>query len=667
MTYDGNKLCTYLNGVLAATNNITLSEKNKTSGEFFLGRDYRTSETALKGRLNDFRVYDHCLSAAEVHEISQGLVLHYKLDHFAQPNLLTGNINLIAQWTADGVTRTQDGSSIKVVNNNSGNHRIYNGVSNVWTTSGQKFTVSFDAKATANGHIIQASRSLGDLAPETTLTTEWKHYTVQLTNTASVTDGTLSIQSKTSSGTFWIRNVKLEKGTVESRFVLPGENDTSIKDSSGYGHNGTITGVPALNSNTPRYSSCINLTSGQKISVTGLLTSSDPIWTTNFWVKMYSNTYTAWADVITFKGNKPIRVEVSNSNGKNLAWYNYPLGTSNGIPISNINYDEWNMITMVWNGTSILSYFNGVLKYTATISGTAWTPNGEMTIGDTGMYMYMSDVRIYCTALSADDILSLYHTAAKVDNLGGLHTFEAIENIPNIIFKIDSARGAKVFQDGLSRYTQANCQVTLTENGYRIYRPPNLTTSANGNTMWGGLKLVNQNIDTVSPYNATRDNIWGLQQGHTYLWAFHAKGQSSNATSFGFTNNMGWGVGGVSPGPTVLVNNGIPANFQGEKECLCLFTIGDNIIKTSNDNRGGYDGSSQYLSYRHLTFGWGYSSTGELGTDVYLTNLRLYDITNFIGQIKKNGQANFSDFVENSSIARILKNAEFLTNNLIEK
>ena len=70
ITYDGNKLCTYLNGALAATNNITLSEKNKTSGEFFLGRDYRTSETALKGRLNDFRVYDHCLSAAEVHEIS---------------------------------------------------------------------------------------------------------------------------------------------------------------------------------------------------------------------------------------------------------------------------------------------------------------------------------------------------------------------------------------------------------------------------------------------------------------------------------------------------------------------------------------------------------------------------------------------------------------------
>ena len=90
MTYDGNKLCTYLNGVLAATNNITLSEKNKTSGEFFLGRDSRTSETALKGRLNDFRVYDHCLSAAEVHEISQGLVLHYKMNEgaFTQQNLI---------------------------------------------------------------------------------------------------------------------------------------------------------------------------------------------------------------------------------------------------------------------------------------------------------------------------------------------------------------------------------------------------------------------------------------------------------------------------------------------------------------------------------------------------------------------------------------------------
>ncbi|MBR2166938.1 MAG: hypothetical protein IJ920_01165 [Paludibacteraceae bacterium] len=32
---------------------------------FYLGRDYRTGTTALNGKINDFRIYDHCLSPRE--------------------------------------------------------------------------------------------------------------------------------------------------------------------------------------------------------------------------------------------------------------------------------------------------------------------------------------------------------------------------------------------------------------------------------------------------------------------------------------------------------------------------------------------------------------------------------------------------------------------------
>jgi len=45
----------------------------------------------------------------------------------------------------------------------------------------------------------------------------------------------------------------------------------------------------------------------------------------------------------------------------------------------------------------------------------------------------------------------------------------------------------------------------------RIYRPPNKTPSADGNTMWGGMRLVNATTTSLShTYDSTKDNFFGL-------------------------------------------------------------------------------------------------------------------------------------------------------------
>lgn len=59
----------------------------------------------------------------------------------------------------------------------------------------------------------------------------------------------------------------------------------------------------------------------------------------------------------------------------------------------------------------------------------------------------------------------------------------------NMAYNAQVGIATKTFIAPLASYTQANCQVTLTDTGYRIYRLPNKTTSNDGNTMWGGFVL----------------------------------------------------------------------------------------------------------------------------------------------------------------------------------
>lgn len=83
-TYDGQYIRLYVNGKLDNTHayadikaiddfiGIGIWAFNNNNGE--VHHNYK-----LDGSLNDIRIYDHCLSAKEVKEISKGLVIHYPL------------------------------------------------------------------------------------------------------------------------------------------------------------------------------------------------------------------------------------------------------------------------------------------------------------------------------------------------------------------------------------------------------------------------------------------------------------------------------------------------------------------------------------------------------------------------------------------------------------
>lgn len=174
----------------------------------------------------------------------------------------------------------------------------------------------------------------------------------------------------------------------------------------------------------------------------------------------------------------------------------------------------------------------------------------------------------------------------------------------------------KKMSNPLSSYTQSNCQVTLTDDGYHIYRPPNKNPTNDGNTMWGGFVMRFYEPPFV--------------KGHRYIINFEIKGKTSNGRDIQWSNQCGWGGGGLSPTPTNVVIHDISSdvNYTEWQPFSYAWTINDDVYKTCTSSYSSFVSGTVYPSYRDFKYGFGYQDTGALGTDLYIKNVRMYDITN---------------------------------------
>lgn len=217
-----------------------------------------------------------------------------------------------------------------------------------------------------------------------------------------------------------------------------------IVDSSGYSHNGIMTNNITFTNNTPRYSNATFLNKVRINSASGFPSGENPVFTVCFWTKILSTiTYVSYGDLIGFydkdQGNNTFRLELCGSPASNnLMWFRGPSGRNGGGFNMNsssssgwFSKDTWHHIALVGDGINkkYYCYLDGKLCGSYNGSANTWEPTGQWYLSDTTeATAYFSDVRIYCTALSADDIFTLYHTSAKVDNKQNLHSFEFIED-----------------------------------------------------------------------------------------------------------------------------------------------------------------------------------------------------------------------------------------------
>jgi len=125
---------------------------------------------------------------------------------------------------------------------------------------------------------------------------------------------------------------------------------------------------------------------------------------------------------------------ISFYNGTIIGVFGTTRGTGSKCTLGDsYKENDWNHIVVVKTDDAGARdiYCNGV-KLTPTSNdywsaATGFFVGARNTSNGNPFYGEISDVRAYCTALSADDILSLYHTGAKVDNQQNFHAFELEE------------------------------------------------------------------------------------------------------------------------------------------------------------------------------------------------------------------------------------------------
>lgn len=432
VTYDGTTVKYYINGEYKQSYTATISSTYWGNTLSFGASQANGSSYGnyLNGRLNDIRVYNHALSQMEVKQLSQGLMLHYPLNRngWGQENILlnsalekTGASN-VAQW--------------------------FRWNTNTTLTANQTYTLSFDAKMTIATDVFYISWSNNDSTQEvwnqgTTVTTEYKRYSFTGVTTKTNINAILMSNYKgynrgnnnNTTGVLSVKNVKLELGSIATPWcpnssdtlaTTLGLNGTIEYDCSGFCNNGERVGSLVYSSNTAKYAVSTYISNGanERIITPTLNFSIDAI-TLNIWFKSTNTSGSNGYHMIVDSTANRQWYEIAVNNSGYFRGGLYVNGTryADNCTSTNALNGEWHMLTLIYDGTAVKRYYDGILEKSSNVTITSGLSSPTALVlgrdGPNATYAckesYLSDFRIYATALSADDVKSLYQNCATID------------------------------------------------------------------------------------------------------------------------------------------------------------------------------------------------------------------------------------------------------------
>ena len=478
-TYGSGKCKIYINGVLDKEYSTSITPNFAGITHITIGRSTNGSSYQSKCKLNDFRIYDHCLSPMEVKQISQGLVLHYLLNSNSNLQIPFGYQQLeYIEGAGSSYFNTNyrfnpetDGCTVEFKGNDTSNTGM------IFADSGAKYFWFYYYGSSGirvyadNGSGQQGIAGISSDLNKHVMRYENKHYYID-----GVDKGSLSKTYSDDTNTIWLftygggsygfkgriyyteirRNgiiqriyipvKRLSDSAIGMYEVLNSEFFTSastaftagpiintpsiIYDNSGYCHNGTsINTTLSSSSNTIKYKDSIDFNGTYDGILIENLQLSDIINTAvtyAFWIKPESESGARSVYFGSYNTGPSWSIEKTTGNVMRSYWNGSPDETCSGTTITD---GVWQHVCLTKNGTNdIKVYINGVQKWASTSTHsnlnfpTTYRIGRDVRSNDGTPYKgLMSDFRIYATALSADDVKSLYQNNAYIDSSGNIY------------------------------------------------------------------------------------------------------------------------------------------------------------------------------------------------------------------------------------------------------
>lgn len=472
-----------------------------------------------------------------------------------------------------------------------------------------------------------------------TLSTEWEHYTSIITLSATSTGGTLSLQGPSGSK-IWVRNVKVEAGEIATPFNLAGDNIV-VQDSSGYNHNGIIIGNPIISSSSARYGTYTSFDGSDDAINAGLDFEVEKAQNFTFCAWIYSDRWNTGVNdyflssqesggfLIRTLSSNTIRVRVNAFTAADYSANSY-IDADATLASIGVTTTGWHFVAGVYTTSDLKLYVDGVLRTTNTIATYGLHFNGSTNLflgaecaGSNPTPFCkcgLSDVRIYYTALTADDILALYHTGAKIDNKQNLHTFELNETNTNLL-------------SGILWCAPFSSHTPLTS--------PFTNYNSNGEPQF-----------TSNSTSAGSDYIEISPTGHTYEYDYTISVNAGNQFYIGFER--------YDADKTARSNNACVYTFASKPSSDIVKQHYTGTINLATDGTN----PCKYIALRVLN-GWSGTTSGVTGTaTIHSISLRQIGTKQQL-KITKTGLCVGEELKEETN-TKLHKNGIIETNNLIE-